>query len=155
MACFAPKIGRPCEQFILPAKKRTRSQFSLFFQVSFQSKYAFSQTGKNGLGFRASYHVRILSARRQVKTRSHPDFLAHGEPACSIVRNPHGLGSPSCIHRTSGRNFDKYCGGGWLVQGSAGSVYIDHSRQHSAFLRHRVSSTTTNQSSSYSQQDQR
>jgi len=28
-----------------------------FFQVSFQSKYVFVQTGKNGLGFRVFYHV--------------------------------------------------------------------------------------------------
>ena len=55
MVCFAPKIGRPCEQSILPVKKRTRSQFPLCFLTFLFDLNMFSaKQGKMGL---ASVHL--------------------------------------------------------------------------------------------------
>ena len=64
MGFFVPKIGRPFEQSILPAKQRTRSQFLFLF--SGQSKEVCRQTGKNGLGFRASYHVWFSDLKNEI-----------------------------------------------------------------------------------------
>ena len=42
-------------------QKNGRVSFLFFYYVYFPSKAPFSQTGKNGLGFRASYHSVLIN----------------------------------------------------------------------------------------------